>query len=85
MCVYLGHTARLLEMLQCMFYSPDTQLRPVPEVLYCHPARVGRDAPPPPPPHCPLELLHVIGVVLLIHYRLEMSPSEAAQRAKSGE
>ena len=49
MCVVLGHIARLLEMLQHVFYmtsiSGGTQLSPVPEVLYCHPARVGGDTP----------------------------------------
>ena len=43
----LGHITRLLEMLQHMLcmtsISGDTQLNPVPEVLYCHPARVGGD------------------------------------------
>ena len=47
--MYLGHIARLLEVLQHMFYmssiSSDTQLSPVPEVLYCHLARVGGDTP----------------------------------------
>ena len=76
MCVYLGYIARPLEMLQHMFYmasvSDDTQLSSVPEVLYCHPARVvGYTS------HgtalCPLELLQALGVVL-IHYRLQMPP-----------
>ena len=45
MCVVLGYIARLLEILKHFFYMTsifgDTQLSPVPEVLYCHPARVG--------------------------------------------
>ena len=49
MCVVLSHIARLLEMLQHIFYmtsiSGDTQLRLVPEVLYCHVARGGGDTP----------------------------------------
>ena len=49
MCAILSHIARLLEMLQHILYmtfiSGDTQLSPVPEVLYCHPARVGEDTP----------------------------------------
>ena len=47
MCVVLGYIARLLEMLQDIFYmtsiSGDTQLSSVPELLYCHPARVDGD------------------------------------------
>ena len=59
MCVVLSHIARLLKKLQHIFYmtsiSGDTQLSPVPEVLYCHAARGGEDT-----PHV---TLHVSGVV----------------------
>ena len=63
-------------MLQYMFYmtsvSGDKQFSPPPEVLYCHPARVGGDT-LHGSPNCPPQLLHVLGVVL-IHYRLQMPP-----------